>query len=254
MKSKISLLAAALAVMTLLPEGVQAEITRPPVRHPSAPAGVQGVQGDVTLPPVRHFGFVEPLTYGQTNLVHRHRRRRRHRSAAGQPVGLAFQQDGAFWVADGGAGVATLYDGNGAKLQATFTIPNPAGGVSTPTGLIWNPTAGFPVPGTELPSLFVFATLQGSIAAWAPDLPVAPTDAVTAVDNSKLGAVYTGLATGVTDQGAFLYAANVHTGTIDVFDTGFQPANAKLSGTFTDSGIPSGFVPSASSRSRATSS
>ncbi|MEI9982708.1 MAG: TIGR03118 family protein [Aliidongia sp.] len=161
------------------------------------------------------------------------------------PWGLAFQPGGAFWVNDQGTGVATLYNGDGTKVNKTFTIPNPTSNktMAGPTGLVWNPTASFVVPGTQLTSVFVFATFEGTIAAWAPNLPVAPTVAVTAVDNSKAGAVYTGLALGENAQGSFLYAANVHSGHIDVFDATFKPANAELTGSFSDPEIPVGFVP-----------
>ena len=159
------------------------------------------------------------------------------------PWGLAFQPDGAFWVNDKGTGLATLYDGNGTRVNASFTIPTKVGGSgpSSPTGLVWNPTRGFLVPGTQLTSVFLFATLQGTLAAWAPNLPTNPTDAVAAVDNSGQGAVYTGLELGVNSQGAFLYAANVHSGRIDVFDSSFQ--QVQLVGDFSDPKIPSGFVP-----------
>jgi uncharacterized protein (TIGR03118 family) len=162
------------------------------------------------------------------------------------PWGLAFQPGGAFWVNDRGTGVATLYGGDGSKVNSTFTIPNPTGNTAFagPTGMIWNPTAkSFVVPGTQLTSVFVFATLEGTIAAWAPNLPVAPTVAVTAANNSKAGAVYTSLAFGVNQEGNFLYAANVNSGHIDVFDATFQPANAKLRGNFVDPALPAGFVP-----------
>jgi hypothetical protein len=59
----------------------------------------------------------------------------------------------------------------------------------------------------------------------------------------RSGAVYTGLEFGVNDQGAFLYAANVTTGRVDVFDSTFKPAGDKLTGHFSDPKIPSGFVP-----------
>src|ERR1700731_2223640 len=122
------------------------------------------------------------------------------------PWGLAFQPNSPFWVNDRATGVSTLYDGNGTKVPATFTIPSTAGGTVkfSPTGLVWNPSSGFLVPGTQLTSVFIFATFEGTIAAWAPHEPVAPTSAVTAVDNSKAGASYTGLEFGVNDQGAFL--------------------------------------------------
>ncbi|MEJ0092432.1 MAG: TIGR03118 family protein [Methylocella sp.] len=187
-----------------------------------------------------------PLLYKKTNLVS-------DTKGSGitldptlvDPWGMAFQPDGAFWINDSGSGVATLYDGNGTKVQKTFTIPNPItpSAKSQPSGLLWNPTPDFLVPGTQLTSLFMFATRQGSIAAWAPNLPVNPTVAVTAVDNSKTGAVYTSLALGETTKGAFIYAANVHTGKIDVFNSTFQPANAELTGTFSDPQIPAGFTP-----------
>ena len=44
-----------------------------------------------------------------------------------------------------------------------------------------------------------------------------------------------------TAHGTFLYAANFHEGRIDVFNSHFAPV--KLSGGFTDAGIPAGFAP-----------
>ncbi len=140
------------------------------------------------------------------------------------PWGMHFQPGGPFWINDEGSGVATLYDGNGTKVN-TFTIPNPinASLKSEPTGLVWNPTQDFLVPGTQLPAHFVMGTFEGSITAWAPNLPVAPTVAVTAVDNSKAGAVYTSIEIGETVNGPTLYAVNVHTGVIESYDSTFKP-------------------------------
>ena len=218
MKPTTPLLAAVLSAALVLPGGARAE----------------------------DFGaHVNPFIYTQTNLV---------ADLPGiaattdpllqDPWGLAAQPNGAFWVNDRVTGVSTLYNGKGTKIPATFSVPGPAGAAKgSPTGLVWNPSSGFLVPGTQLTSVFIFATLEGTIAAWAPHEPVAPTSAVTAVDNSKANASYTGLEFGVNDQGAFLYAANVKSGQIDVFDTTFQPANAKLPGKFADPGLPAGFVP-----------
>jgi uncharacterized protein (TIGR03118 family) len=201
------------------------------------------------LPSVSHaqdFGeHVNPFVYTQTNLV---------ADMPGiavttdpllqDPWGLAAQPNSPFWINDRATGVSSLYDGNGAKVPATFTVPGAAGAAKgSPTGLVWNPSSGFLVPGTQLTSVFIFATLDGTIAAWAPHEPMAPTNAVTAIDNSKAGASYTGLEFGVNDQGAFLYAANVKSGQIDVFDATFQPAGAKLPGKFVDPALPAGFVP-----------
>jgi len=160
------------------------------------------------------------------------------------PWGVAFVPGGPFWVADNGRGVATLYDGAGTKVPVTFTIPAPAGGSgSAPTGMVWNPTFQFIVPNTTLPALFIFATEDGTISAWAPNEPSNPLQAVLAVDNSKSNAVYKGLAMGTNRQGNFLYATNFHAGTIDVFDGNFAPANAKLAGKFQDLALPAGYAP-----------
>ncbi len=161
--------------------------------------------------------------------------------------GVAFVPNGAFWVNATGSGLSVLYDGSGAKIPASFTVPAPAGsaGPSAPTGIVWNPSSGFAVPGTKLASVFIMSTLNGTIAAWAGGLPSNPTVAVTAVDNSKAagGASYTGLAFGTTGNGAFLYAPNIATGRIDVFNASFAPANSQLAGSFADPEIPAGFTP-----------
>ena len=161
--------------------------------------------------------------------------------------GAAFVPNGAFWVNATGSGLSLLYDGDGTKVPASFTVPAPSGsaGPSAPTGIIWNPSSGFAVPGTKLASVFIMSTLNGTITAWAGGLPTNPTVAVTAVDNSKApgGASYTGLAFATTAHGAYLYAANIATGKVDVFNTTFAAANGELAGTFSDPAIPAGFTP-----------
>ncbi len=161
------------------------------------------------------------------------------------PWGVAFLPGGAFWISDNGTGLSTLYDGTGNRIPAVFTVPGPRGasGHSAPTGIIVNPTRGFLVPGTSLPALFIFATEDGTISAWAPGEQYYPQEAVLAVDNSKNGAVYKGLEFGVTAAGTFLYATNFHAGTIDVFDSAFVDGRAKLLGTFRDPGVPAGYAP-----------
>ncbi len=161
------------------------------------------------------------------------------------PWGVAFQPTGAFWLSDRGAGVATLYTGKGAKVNPNFTIPPGVAGTGKgqPTGIVANPTKAFLVPGTTLPAAFIFATQDGTISAWASNLPVNPTTAVLAVDKSPIKGAYTGMDFGITSVGGFLYAANVNTASIDVFDGKFQPANASLTGTFRDPAIPAGFTP-----------
>jgi uncharacterized protein (TIGR03118 family) len=147
--------------------------------------------------------------------------------------GVAFSPAGSpFWINDNDTGCATLYDGTGAKqgLQVSIPLPGnitssdckpkPSATPAAPTGMIWNPSPAFVVPGTSIPAVFIFDTEDGTISAWAGGLT--PFDhAVIAVDNSKSptpanGAVYKGLAFGVNVHGAFLFATNFRAGTIDV--------------------------------------
>jgi uncharacterized protein (TIGR03118 family) len=161
------------------------------------------------------------------------------------PWGLV-QGPTPFWVSDNGTGLSTLYNGQGTPQALVVNIPSiVAGKPGKPTGVVFNGGGGFNV--TEMvggvkktgSSVFIFATQQGTIAGWAPS--VDRTNAITAVDNSKAGANYTGLAL-VTDQGpAELFAANSKGG-IDVFDSTFTPVKLKA-GAFTDANLPAGFTP-----------
>jgi uncharacterized protein (TIGR03118 family) len=161
------------------------------------------------------------------------------------PWGLSHSPTSPWWVSDNGAGVSTLYNGDGTARSLVVTIPPPAGSppgtTSAPTGNVFNGTSGFVVTegGKSGPSFFIFATEDGTIAGWNPTVDM--THAVLAVDNSASGAIYKGLAIGSNGSGAFIYATNFHAGTIDVFDSNFAPAT--LSGSFTDPRIPIGYAP-----------
>lgn len=160
--------------------------------------------------------------------------------------GIAFLPGTPFWIADNGTGLATLYDGTGAKQSRVVHIPAPPsasqGATAAPTGIVANPTSQFQLPNTTLPSLFIFATEDGTIAGWNPSLSD-PGSAVIVVDNSQsdMGAVYKGLALGSNANGNFLFATNFRSGAVDVFDSNFAPA--KVAGTFTDPNLPPGFAP-----------
>jgi uncharacterized protein (TIGR03118 family) len=156
-----------------------------------------------------------------------------------------------FWVSDNGSGKSTLYDGAGNKVALTVTIPTPAGdtnpGAPGPSGMVWNgnPMA-FMVAGQ--PALFMWATEDGTIAAWQGMLsPI--TEAVTVVPNPDFvnggtgnDPVYKGLAIGNNSRGLFLYATNFRSGKIAVWDSTFKPDDT-LNAKFIDSNIPSSFAP-----------
>lgn len=179
--------------------------------------------------------------------------------------GIAFTAAGSpFWVNDNATGCSTLYDGTGVKittLQVSIPLPgnfvpvtschpndanNPSNPTpAAPTGIVWNPSSAFLVPGTRIPALFIFSTEDGTISAWAGGLNPADS-AVLGADESASGAVYKSLAFGVNPQGAFLFAANFSNGTVDVFGpngTDGLFAKAALAGNFADPDIPPGYAP-----------
>src|SRR5215469_14324817 len=151
--------------------------------------------------------------------------------------GLVHSPTSPWWVADNGTGVSTLYNGNGTPFPVgsplVVTIPPPAGSppgtTAAPTGIVFNSvnvtnpddfvvSAG----GKSGPSLFMFATEDGTISGW--NLNVDLTHAILVVDRSKvgLGAVYKGLAIGNSRGSDFIYAANFRFGTVEMFDANFN--------------------------------
>jgi hypothetical protein len=103
--------------------------------------------------------------------------------------GVAFSPAGSpFWINDNATGCSTLYDGDGTIVSLQVNIPLPGNVVpasdcktvnpksppkptpAAPTGIIWNPSSAFVVPGTQLQAAFIFDTEDGTISAWAPGL------------------------------------------------------------------------------------
>jgi uncharacterized protein (TIGR03118 family) len=106
----------------------------------------------------------------------------------------------------------------------TVNIPTTDAGPQGPTGQVSNTnTSSFhlTVTGDTSAASFIFADLNGTISAWNPGLG---TDGSTAhVEATTPGAVYTGLA--VNEAHTMLYAANTSAGTIDVFNSSFDPVD-----------------------------
>ena len=159
------------------------------------------------------------------------------------PWGITFFPGAPFWISDNGSGLSTLYDGKGNIVPLVVQIPPPKGSPSSvtaaPTGIVWNPTQAFKVGTSTFPGIFIFATEDGTLSAWNPN--VDGTHAILEVDNSQAGAVYKGLALAPNSQGVFLFATNFHAGSIDVFDATFKPVHT--AGGFVDRRIPTGYAP-----------
>ncbi len=165
--------------------------------------------------------------------------------------GLVALPTSPWWVSDNGTGFSTLYNGAGQQPQLFVTIPpapaSPAGTLGTPTGIVGNISTiatDFKITEntTSARSIFIFATLDGTISGWNPAIGGATglSHATLAVDRSSVGAVYTGLAIATNQDGqTFLYAADGGPNRrVDIFDGQFG-----LVKSFDDPGIPKNFTP-----------
>jgi uncharacterized protein (TIGR03118 family) len=166
------------------------------------------------------------------------------------PWGIAFNPDGFWWVSDNHSSTSTLYDAAGNPAPPPPAVPlvvniptpdDPAGG-GAPTGIVFSGGDGFVVTkdGKSGPSRFLFATEDGTIAGWAPNVDF--THAIIGADSTPTDASYKGLALATTPTGDRLYAADFHNRRIDVFDSSFMPAHL-APGAFSDRRIPAGFSP-----------
>jgi uncharacterized protein (TIGR03118 family) len=156
--------------------------------------------------------------------------------------GLAASPTGPWWVAAADSGVATVYDGDGNILPLVVSIPG-IPGPGEPTGMAFNPTPEFVVSdGPDSgPAAFLFASEDGTISGWNPNVPPSSTQAFIVVDNSPTGAIYKGLALSVTPKINLLYATDFHNNKVDVFRGDFTPFDTH--GGFVDPNLPSGFAP-----------
>jgi len=174
-------------------------------------------------------GFA-PAAHTDTNLVN--------------PWGIALSASSPFWIADNGTGASSLYDGSGNPQALVVTIPASGNiGATSPapvTGAVFNGTSDFVVTNgsTTGPARFIFATEDGTIAAWN-----SGTQATLTVDNNNFstGRVFKGLAIGSSSGSNYLYATDFRGGAVRVYDKNYAPAT--LPGSFADANLPAGFAP-----------
>ena len=212
------------------------------------------VSSGIVTPASAGRGAIASRSYAQTNLVSDIPGLAAHTDAnLKNPWGTSVGPGSPIWVSDNHAGVTTLYDGAGNPQPRVVGIPAPPsagqGAVGAPTGQAFNTfdpaSQDFVISknGSSGPAFFLFATEDGTIAGWNPN--VDPAQAVIAVDRSTatdsasdVGALYKGLALVTTPGGKFIYASNFRFGTVDVFDNHFNLVNS-----FSDPTVPTGFAP-----------
>lgn len=149
--------------------------------------------------------------------------------------GLAYSPTGPFWISSNGQGTSPIYKvvpSTQATTKQGLVVSIP--GAGNVTGQVFNAANG---SGAFNANLFLFVSEDGTVSGWRGALG---TTAQTLVSGSADN-VYKGAAFGVVTGNAYLYAANFHSGAIDVVKgIGAAP---DLGGNFTDPNLPSGFAP-----------
>jgi uncharacterized protein (TIGR03118 family) len=161
------------------------------------------------------------------------------------PWGISLSPTSPLWISNQGTDSSTLYSltpgsSTAAKVTAVrVTMPDSVVG---PSGQVANTGTGFVLSnGTvSAPAAFIFATLDGHIEAWSPQVDPHIGNAEDKITDP--GAAYTGLAIATTRQGDRLFATDFANGTVDVIDSAFKEVKTAPS-QFRDPGLPSGYLP-----------
>ncbi|HEU4554592.1 MAG TPA: TIGR03118 family protein [Chitinophaga sp.] len=152
--------------------------------------------------------------------------------------GIAAAPSGPIWISAAETGVSPIYDKTGATLRPPVAIPTPTDSVGgAPTGIVFNNTTDFAIwSGKQsTPSRFIFATEDGTLAAWG-----GGNTATIVADRSAWHTVYKGLALAQDGGNNYLYATDFRGGKVDVFDKDFKYVTGK---PFHDPHIPQGYAP-----------
>jgi uncharacterized protein (TIGR03118 family) len=156
-----------------------------------------------------------------------------------EPTGMAFNGTSPIWIANQGAGVATLYSGSGQPQSLVVTVPN-----SSPTGAVFNSTNStgpFQVTdGTHTaPGIFLFATTSGQIQGWNPGVNATQTE--IGFTSPTPNAMYTGLALATPANQPTLYATDFSNSKVDAINGSFT--SATITGNFSDPNLPAKYAP-----------
>src|ERR1700724_2848559 len=94
------------------------------------------------------------------------------------PWGISRGSGTPWWVSDQRTGLSTLYNGAGVKQSLIVTIPpadptNKNTPTGTPTGTIFNGSQTDFLLAPGKPALFLFSTIDGTIAGWNPAVGLA---------------------------------------------------------------------------------
>src|SRR5215469_975245 len=157
------------------------------------------------------------------------------------PWGLARGTGGPWWVSDNAGGVATIYNGSGVNQGLVVNIPHPSLVTTpgSPTGIVFNGSSDFTIPSTAKQGVFIFASFDGTISAWNPNVDLH--NAIQVVGGSP-DSILTGATIAQVGDKRYLYVADIKKGEITVYDTNFKAVELSEH-AFHEDHVPPGFTP-----------
>jgi uncharacterized protein (TIGR03118 family) len=144
-------------------------------------------------------------------------------------------------VANNGDSSSRGYNRNGKNVSPLVHIPGGNGQADgAPTGVALNRSDGFVISsnGKSAPARFIFVGEDGAITGYNPKVSA---NAIVGEDSSDEDAVYKGVALAKVGKDTFLYAADFHNASINVYNDEFEDAD--LPGKFNDPNLPDGYAP-----------
>jgi uncharacterized protein (TIGR03118 family) len=146
--------------------------------------------------------------------------------------GVSFSATSPFWVSSNGGGTSLVYKVDPltqavTKLSVMATIP----GEGNVTGQVFNAGGASQFNGES----FLFVSEDGTVSGWRGAL------GSNAESLDTLSAIYKGAAYASVGGSSYLYAADFHGATIDVFKG--NVGAPVLGGSFTDPTLPAGYAP-----------
>ena len=155
----------------------------------------------------------------------------------------AMSVSGTWWISTANTGFNYVVSSSTSAIAFKVVVPPASGtGNGFPAGSVT--TAG--ATGVVLPNgtkaSFLFSTLDGTVSGWNNKLGTGGAVCQIVINNNSAGASYPGLALLNTATASYLLLPNFGAGNkVEVYDGNFQPT--KLSGSFTDPNLPSGYAP-----------
>jgi uncharacterized protein (TIGR03118 family) len=149
-----------------------------------------------------------------------------------------------WWISTANSGLNYVVpSATNAILFKVAVAPGSGSGKGAPAGSVTTSGASGMLLSNGAKASFLFSTLDGTISGWNGALGQNTPTTLIAINNSSAGASYPGLAIlNVNATTSYIIAPNFGAGnTIEVYDQTFKPT--KLTGSFTDPNLPSGYAP-----------